>query len=106
MIVKCFLVLIKITCMLVVLSPANLLKTERVLQLYPVIVDIMNVRSTNLVSEQHIYLSCSLYNRQTSGESASFPQYLGCNTVFDMRLRVTFLRRKTVTLQLNIAHRE
>ena len=29
-------------------------------------------------------------NRQTSGESASLPQYLGCNTVFDMRLRVTF----------------
>jgi hypothetical protein len=45
-------------------------------------------------------------NRQTSGESASLPQYLGCNTVFDMRLRVTFLRRKTVSLQLNIAHRE
>jgi hypothetical protein len=37
-------------------------------------------------------------NRQTSGESASLPQYLGCNTVFDMRLRVTFLRRKTVSL--------
>jgi hypothetical protein len=31
------------------------------------------------------------HNRQTSGESASLPQYLGCNTVFDMRLRVTFL---------------
>jgi hypothetical protein len=45
-------------------------------------------------------------NRQTSGESASLPQYLGCNTVFDMRLRVTFLRRKTVSLQTNIAHRE
>jgi hypothetical protein len=45
-------------------------------------------------------------NRQTSGESASLPQYLGCNTVFDMRLRVTFLRRKTVSLQSNIAHRE
>ena len=29
-------------------------------------------------------------NRQTSGESASLPQYLGCNTVFDMCLRVTF----------------
>ena len=29
-------------------------------------------------------------NRQTSGESASLRQYLGCNTVFDMRLRVTF----------------
>jgi hypothetical protein len=29
-------------------------------------------------------------NRQTSGESASLPQYLGCNTVFDMRLSVTF----------------
>jgi hypothetical protein len=28
-------------------------------------------------------------NRQTSGESASLPQYLGCTTVFDMRLRVT-----------------
>jgi hypothetical protein len=25
-------------------------------------------------------------NWQTSGESASLPQYLGCNTVFDMRL--------------------
>jgi hypothetical protein len=37
-------------------------------------------------------------NRQTSGESASLPQYLGCNTVFDMRLRVTFLRRKTVRI--------
>ena len=45
-------------------------------------------------------------NRQISGESASLPQYLGCNTVFDMRLRVTFLRRKTVSLQSNIAHRE
>jgi hypothetical protein len=45
-------------------------------------------------------------NRQTLGESASLPQYLGCNTVFDMRLRVTFLRRKTVSLQSNIAHRE
>ena len=45
-------------------------------------------------------------NRQTSGESASLPQYLGCNTVIDMRLRVTFLRRKTVSLQSNIAHRE
>ena len=45
-------------------------------------------------------------NRQTSGESASLPQYLGCNTVFDMRLRVTFLRRKTVSLQSNIVHRE
>jgi hypothetical protein len=43
-------------------------------------------------------------NRQTSGESASLPQYLGCNTVFDMRLRFTFLRRKTVSLQSNIAH--
>jgi hypothetical protein len=43
---------------------------------------------------------------ETSGESASLPQYLGCNTVFDMRLRVTFLRRKTVSLQSNIAHRE
>jgi hypothetical protein len=43
-------------------------------------------------------------NRQTSGESASLPQYLGCNTVFDMRLRVTFLRQKTVSLQSNIAH--
>jgi hypothetical protein len=54
-------------------------------------------------SLQDIYL-CN--NRQTSGESASLPQYLGCNTVFDMRLRVTFLRRKTVSLQSNIAHRE
>ena len=51
-------------------------------------------------------LSVTLYNRQTSGESASLPQYLGCNTVFDMCLRVTFLRRKTVSLQSNIAHRE
>ena len=47
-----------------------------------------------------------LANRQTSGESASLPQYLGCNTVFDMRLRVTFLRQKTASLQSNIAHRE
>jgi hypothetical protein len=30
-------------------------------------------------------------NRQTSGESASLPQYLGCNTVFDMRLHVTLV---------------
>ena len=45
-------------------------------------------------------------NRQTSGESALLPQSLGCNTVFDMRLRVTFLRRKTVSLQSNIAHGE
>jgi hypothetical protein len=51
-------------------------------------------------------LSVTLYNRQTSGESASLPQYLGCNTVFDMRLRVTFLHRKTLSLQLNIVHRE
>jgi hypothetical protein len=46
------------------------------------------------------------YNRQTQGDPASLPQYLGCNTVFEMRLRVTFLRRKTVSLQSNIAHRE
>jgi hypothetical protein len=46
------------------------------------------------------------HNRQTSGESVSLPQYLGCNTVFDMRLRITILRRKTVSLQSNIAHRE
>jgi hypothetical protein len=52
------------------------------------------------------YLIGTTVNRQTSGESASLPQYLGCNTVFDMRLRVTFLRRKTVSLQSNIAHRE
>ena len=52
------------------------------------------------------YPTPRLCNRQTSGESASLPQYLGCNTVFDMRLRVTFLRRKTVSLQSNIAHRE
>jgi hypothetical protein len=45
-------------------------------------------------------------NGQTSGESASLPQSLGCNTVFDMRLRVTFFRQKTVSLQSNIAHRE
>jgi hypothetical protein len=32
--------------------------------------------------------------------------YLGCNTVFDMRLRITFPRRKTVSLQSSIAHRE
>ena len=53
----------------------------------------------------YIYYS----NRQilnTSGESASLPQYLGCNTVFDMCLHVTFLRRKTVSFQSNIAHRE
>jgi hypothetical protein len=37
---------------------------------------------------------------------APLPQYLGCNTVFDMRLCVTFLRRKTVSLQSSIAHRE
>ena len=49
-----------------------------------------------------------LPNRQTSCESASLPKYLGCNTVFahGMRLRVTFLRRKTVSLQSNIAHRK
>ena len=38
--------------------------------------------------------SLPVTNRQTSGESASLPQYLGCNTVFDMRLRVRFPRRK------------
>jgi hypothetical protein len=54
----------------------------------------------------HNNLKNILSNRQTSGESASLPQYLGCNTVLDMRLRVTFLRRKTVSLQSNIAHRE
>ena len=53
-----------------------------------------------------LFLSKLIVNRQTSGESASLPQYLGCNTVFDMRLRVTFLLRKTVSLQLNIGHRE
>jgi hypothetical protein len=37
-----------------------------------------------------------LPNRQTSGESASLPQYLGCNTVFDMRLRVTFLSNNNI----------
>ena len=47
-----------------------------------------------------------MHIRQTSGESASLPQYLGCNTVLDMRLRVTFLRRKTISLQSNIVHRE
>ena len=52
------------------------------------------------------HISWGITNRQTSGESASLPQYLVCNTVFDMRLRVTFLRRKTVSLQLNIAHLE
>jgi hypothetical protein len=64
----------------------------------------------NLLSEKtkriFHYLILLAANRQTSGESASLPQYLGCNTVFDMRLRVTFLRRKTVSLQSNIAHRE
>jgi hypothetical protein len=40
-------------------------------------------------------------HRQTSGESASLPQYLGCNTVFDMRLRVTFLRRMRVLKNVN-----
>jgi hypothetical protein len=30
-------------------------------------------------------------------------QYLSCTTVFDMRLRITFLRRKNVSLQSNIA---
>jgi hypothetical protein len=50
--------------------------------------------------------SWSCDNRQTLGESASLPQYLGCNTVFDMRLRVTFLRRMTVSHHSNIAHRE
>ena len=53
-----------------------------------------------------MFHSLSIANRQTSGESASLPQYLGCNMVFDMRLRVTFLRRKTVSLQSNIAHCE
>jgi hypothetical protein len=38
------------------------------------------------------------------GWVASLPQYLVCNTVFDMRLRVKFFRRKTVSLQSNIAH--
>ena len=52
------------------------------------------------------FASYSIRNRQTSGESASLPQSLGCNTVFDMHLRVTFLRRKTVSLQSNIAHHE
>jgi len=44
-------------------------------------------------------------NRQTSGESASLPQSLGCTTEFDMRLHFTFLRRKTISLQSNIAPR-
>ena len=50
--------------------------------------------ATFAVSEMASYV---FVNRQTSGESTSLPQYLGCNTVFDMRLRVTFLRRKTVS---------
>jgi hypothetical protein len=45
-------------------------------------------------------------NRQTSGESASLPQSLGCNTVFDMRLRVTFLRRKTVSKPTKITQKK
>jgi hypothetical protein len=57
-------------------------------------------------SSRLLCIRFSAANRQTSGESGSLPQYLGCNTVFDMRLRVTFLRRKTVSLQSNIAHRE
>jgi hypothetical protein len=56
--------------------------------------------------DQNIVVLVEGINRQTLGESASLPQYLGCKTVFDMRLRVTFLRRTTVSLQSNIAHRE
>ena len=59
-----------------------------------------------LIAEIAVEVTGVVGNQQTLGESASFPQYLGCNTVFDMRLRVTFLRRKTVSLQSNIAHRE
>jgi hypothetical protein len=50
-----------------------------------------------------------LHSYETIGKprvSPLLPQYLDCNTVFDMRLRVTFLRRKTVPLQSNIAHGE
>ena len=66
------------------------------------------VKAVCKVKPAHVVISMqqSSVNRQTSGESPSVPQYLGCNTAFDMRLRVTFLRRKTVSLQSNIAHRE
>jgi hypothetical protein len=64
--------------------------------------NVVRIKRTSL-----LYNTCGeKNNRQTSGESAFLPQYLGCNTVFDMRLRVTFLRRKTVSLQSSIAHRE
>jgi hypothetical protein len=67
----------------------------------------MNKRYINFYCNLILLFFCNINgNRQTSGESASLPQYLGCNTVFDMRLRVTFLRRKTGSLQSNIAHRE
>jgi hypothetical protein len=64
------------------------------------------IKKQHLVFLPDLAISKRQRRRQTSGESASFPQYLGCNTVFDMRLRVTFLHRKTVSLQSNIAHRE
>jgi hypothetical protein len=39
-------------------------------------------------------------NRQTSIESASLPQYLGCNTVFDMRL----LHQRPIFFKANSIH--
>jgi hypothetical protein len=54
-----------------------------------------------------LHPKCSVSSTVTIGKPRASPLlYLGCNTVFDMRLRVTFLRRKTVSLQSNIAHRE
>ena len=34
-------------------------------------------------------IGIEMLNQQTSGESASLPQYLCCNTVFDMRLHIS-----------------
>jgi hypothetical protein len=50
------------------------------------------------------------FNRQTSGESTSLPQYLGCNAVFDMRLRVSqcrlipYLHQRPIFFKANSIH--
>jgi hypothetical protein len=78
------------------------LRHFRCKEFYPLVLWIWNQNiaiSTMVGTSSHInqkgnYSQLSI-NRKTSGKSASFPQSLGSNTVFDMRLRVTFLRRKT-----------
>ena len=44
----------------------------------------------------------SMANRQTSGDSATLPQSLGCTTRFDMCLRATLIRRKLTVSPISV----